>query len=129
LPNLVINGAPITCSFGASPSTLLVPVPHLVTATALPVATIMDYAPITNVPTFGMCSSLANPTVASATTAAQGVLTPMPCVPATATPWVPGCTMVTIGGIPALNDACTLACSYLGVISISFAGQVLVEGT
>jgi hypothetical protein len=36
-------------------------------------ATIMDYAPIVNIPPFAMCQSLANPTVATATTAALGV--------------------------------------------------------
>ena len=55
-------------------------------------ATIMDYAPLVNILPFGMCSSLANPSVASATAAALGVLTPMPCIPVIPAPWVPGRT-------------------------------------
>ena len=90
----------------------------------MPAGNIADYAPLVNVMSFGMCSSLANPTVSTATTAAQGVLTPMPCVPATASPWTPGVPTVTVGGMPAINDSCVLSCSYGGVIQISYAGQV-----
>jgi hypothetical protein len=84
----------------------------------------MDFAPLMNIPTFGMCQSLANPEVASATTAALGVLTPMPCVPVTTAPWISGSPTVLIGSLPALNSTSTCMCSYGGVISISYAGQV-----
>ena len=49
-----------------------------------------------------MCTSLTNPTVAAATTAALGVLTPMPCIPVVAGPWKPGAAKTMIGGKPAL---------------------------
>ena len=39
---------------------------------------------------FGVCSSLANPQVVAATTAALRVLTPMPWLPMTVTPWSAG---------------------------------------
>ncbi len=55
----------------------------------MPVANIMDHIPLLNIPTFGLCQSPANPVVAAATAAALGVLTPMPCIPATASPWIP----------------------------------------
>ena len=90
----------------------------------MPAANIMDYVPMVNVMSFGMCSSLANPTVSSATAAAQGVLTPMPCIPVTASPWTPGVPTVTIGGMSAVNDSCTLNCSYGGLIQITYGGQV-----
>jgi len=113
------------CSFGAAPSTLSVlPTPGVMTGA--PAATIMDFAPFVNVPPFGVCSSLANPTVAAATAAALGVLTPMPCVPATVAPWVPGAPTVLIGNMPALNDSSKLNCMWGGLIQLSFAGQATV---
>jgi Domain of unknown function (DUF4280) len=63
---------------------LLVPVPTVSATT--PVATAADTIPGTNIPTFGMCMSLGNPAVAMATSAANGVLTPQPCVPAAGSP-------------------------------------------
>lgn len=49
-----------------------------------------------------LCQSLANPTVATATAAALGVLTPMPCMPVIPTPWLPGSSTVLIHNFPAL---------------------------
>jgi hypothetical protein len=112
----------MTCSFGVAPSALLV-MPTNKTMAGTPAATIMDSIPMTNIPTFGMCMSIANPAVASATAAALGVLTPMPCVPVTA-PWAPGSATVMIGGMPALNSTSKCMCSWGGVIQIGFPGQV-----
>jgi hypothetical protein len=70
-----------------------------------------------------MCISLANPVVASATAAALGVLTPMPCIPATAAPWVPGAPTVMIANQPALDDTSKLMCIWAGVIEVTYAGQ------
>ena len=122
MANLVCMGALLQCSFGAAPSSLVV-LPANGVLTGTPAATIMDHAPIVNVPPFGACSSLANPTVAAATAAALGVLTPMPCVPVTPAPWVPGAPTVLIGNMPALNDQSKLMCAWGGVIQINFAGQ------
>jgi len=118
----VCNGAMCACSFGAAPSTLLVLPEKRVLATQ-PMATIMDNIPMKNIMPFGMCSSMANPTVASATAAAWGALTPMPCVPVTPAPWIPGSPTVLVGNIPALNDSCTLMCTWAGIITISNPGQ------
>jgi len=93
----------------------------------MPAATIMDNIPFTNILPFSMCTSLANPAVASATSAAMGVLTPMPCTPVTAAPWAPGCPTVLIANKPALNDSSKLMCSYGGVIQIVFGGQVQTQ--
>ena len=123
MPQLVCNGASMNCTFGLAPSTLIVPPTKRVNVSNQPAANIMDHLPMTNIPTFGMCSSLANPTVASATAAASGVLTPMPCIPVTSAPWTPGSSTVMIGGMPALNSTCQCMCMWGGVITISFAGQ------
>lgn len=122
----VCMGASMMCSFGVAPSTLVV-LPENRTLTGTPAANIMDFKPIVNVPPFGMCSSLANPTVAAATTAALGVLTPMPCVPLTTSPWAPGAPTVLIGNMPALDSNSKLMCNWGGVIQITNPGQTTVE--
>jgi hypothetical protein len=122
MPQQVTTGAVMMCTFGMAPSTLNV-LPTNKTNATTPAANIMDFVPMTNIPPFGMCMSIANPTVASATAAALGVLTPMPCVPVT-TPWKPGAATVMIGGMPALDSVSTCQCCWGGVISITYPGQV-----
>ena len=126
MPIQVTTGAMLQCSFGAAPSTLNVLPVNRVMAGGVPAGTIMDHIPIANIPPFGMCSSIANPTVATATTAALGVLTPMPCVPATPAPWLPGAPTVLTGGTPALDNNCKLMCLWAGVIQITSPGQTTV---
>ncbi|HEV3316169.1 MAG TPA: DUF4280 domain-containing protein [Candidatus Angelobacter sp.] len=122
----VCMGAMMQCSFGVAPSSLVVLPTSQVLAGGPPAATIMDNAPLVNILPFGMCNSPANPTVAAATAAALGVLTPMPCVPATAAPWVPGAPTVLIGNMPALTSDCKLICSYGGVIQIVSPGEFTI---
>jgi hypothetical protein len=118
----VCMGATLQCSFGAAPSSLVVlPANRVLTNT--PAATIMDNVPLVNILPFGVCSSLANPTVAAATAAALGVLTPMPCVPVTPAPWVVGAPTVLIGNMPALNNNSKLMCTWGGVIQVVVPGQ------
>ncbi|MBK1694020.1 hypothetical protein CKO09_04625 [Chromatium weissei] len=119
----VCSGALLQCSFGIAPSSLMVLPINRTLTTNMPAANIMDYVPLLNILPFGMCSSPANPVVASATAAALGVLTPMPCIPATATPWTPGSPTVLLANMPALNNTSKLICSYGGVISVLMPGQ------
>lgn len=126
MSNLVTSGATLTCSFGTTPSQLTVLPAAMTNAGSMPAATIMDHQPMSNVLPFGMCSSMANPQVAAATAAAQGVLTPQPCIPNTVSPWVPGSPTVFIGGKPALNDSCSLMCLWAGQISVTAPGQFTV---
>jgi hypothetical protein len=121
----VCMGAMLQCSFGVAPSSLVV-LPANRTLTTTPAANIMDHAPLVNIMPFGVCSSPANPTVAAATAAALGVLTPMPCVPATAAPWIVGAPTVLIGNMPALNNSAKLICNWGGVIQIVNPGQTTV---
>jgi hypothetical protein len=123
MANQTVMTAMMTCSFGAAPSSLIVIRPTVMSSNQS-AANIMDHVPMKNIMPFGVCSSLANPTVAAATAAALGVLTPMPCIPATSAPWVPGAPTVILENFPALNDSSKLMCNWAGVISISFAGQV-----
>jgi hypothetical protein len=120
----VCAGAMMQCSFGVAPSSLVVLPTNKVLAGGPPAANIMDHVPVLNIPPFGMCNSPSNPTVAAATAAALGVLTPMPCVPVTSAPWIVGAPTVLIGSMPALNDSSKLMCNWGGVIQITYAGQV-----
>lgn len=122
----VCMGAMLQCSFGAAPSSLVVlPANRVMTGT--PAANIMDGKPMVNVMPFGACNSLANPTVAAATAAAMGALTPMPCIPVTPAPWAPGAPTVTIGGMPALDNNSKLMCNWGGVVQINDPGQTVVQ--
>jgi hypothetical protein len=97
-----------------------------VTAGGMPAANILDAAPLVNILPFGMCMSPSNPEVAAATAAALGVLTPMPCIPVTEA-WVPGVPTVLLRGAPAADITCKCMCDWGGVISPTFAGQVIVN--
>src|SRR6185437_2310071 len=122
----VCMGAMLQCSFGAAPSSLVV-LPQNQVLTGTPAANIMDGKPMVNILPFGMCNSMANPTVAAATAAALGVLTPMPCIPMTPAPWAPGAPTVLIANMPALDNSSKLMCNWGGVIQITNAGQTTVE--
>jgi hypothetical protein len=120
-------GAMMQCSFGMAPSSLVVLPTNKVMTNMVPDANIMDHIPMTNIMPFGMCTSPANPTVAAATAAALGVLTPMPCIPATPAPWVTGAPTVLLGNFPSLDNVSQLMCTWAGVITFVDAGEVTVE--
>lgn len=121
----VSAGANLQCSFGAAPSALMVLPANRVMAGA-PAANIMDNKPMLNIMPFGMCNCPANPMVAAATAAALGVLTPMPCIPVTAAPWMPGSPTVMVGGMPSLQNSSKLMCNWGGVIQVLMPGQMTV---
>jgi hypothetical protein len=114
-----------SCDMGDTPCTLVVETPDIVTE--LLAGTDVDGVEIENLPTFGMCMSEMNPEVAAATAAAEGVLTPMPCVPMTCGTWVPGSPTVAMGEGLALSEESTLECAYGGTITIEDPGQEIVE--
>lgn len=119
----VCNGATLMCTFGVAPSVLTVlPVNRTLTSN-MPAANIMDHIPMVNIMPFGMCITPTNPMVASATAAAMGVLTPMPCIPVTPAPWIVGSPTVLLGNMPALNNTSTLMCTWGGVITVVVPGQ------
>jgi hypothetical protein len=118
-------GANLQCSFGVAPSVLTV-LPASRTMTGGPAANIMDHVPMLNILPFGMCNCPSNPMVAVATAAALGVLTPMPCIPMTSAPWMPGSPTVMLGGMPGLQNSSKLMCQWGGVIQILAPGQFTV---
>ena len=119
---LVCTGATLQCSFGTTPATFAASGTQ--TSATAPAGVVSDVA-AANVPPFGMCMSLSNPQVASATTAAAGTLTPQPCLPVLA-PWTPGAARVTITSQPALDDSSQCTCTWGGVVSVTSAGQTSV---
>lgn len=119
----VCAGAMMQCTFGMAPSSLMVIDPTRPLIQNKPMANIMDNKPMVNIMPFGMCQSMANPTVASATAAAMGVLTPMPCIPVTIAPWAPP-GQVKIANMPALINNAKCMCSWGGQISITMPGNV-----
>lgn len=123
MPPAMSATATMMCSFGMAPSTLSVLPASRVLIEGKPAATIADCMTGANIPPFGMCTSMANPTVASATSAALGVLTPMPCVPVPSA-WVPGSPTVLVGGKPALNQTSKCMCSWGGIIQITVPSGV-----
>ena len=127
MPMQVCMGAMMQCSFGMAPSSLVVLPKNETFTDQVPDANIMDHVPMVNIMPFGMCTSLANPTVAAATAAALGVLTPMPCIPNTPAPWVTGAPTVMLGNAPALDNVSKLMCVWAGVIQFSTPGEMTVD--
>ena len=110
----VVTGATLQCSMGTTPSTFAAS-GNAVSATAA-AGVITDIGP-GSVPPFGLCQSPANPEVAAASA-------PQPCLPVL-TPWAPGAAQVSVGGVPALDDASQCSCAWSGVITVTDAGQTL----
>ena len=128
MPFLVVNGATLQCPMAVPPGTtsMIVTSVHRAQAGNQSAANIADFVPMTNIPSFGMCMSLKNPQVATATSAAQGVLTPQPCMPAIVAPWSPGSSTVMLDNLPALNDTSTCQCLWGAAILVAYAGQATV---
>jgi len=137
MPKYVRNGAMISCNMSL-PVPLVPPLeppkeppgpnPCQVPLTVLPIrrvllegqpmATKMDFMPMVNIPTFGLCVSPDNEGVK----AASGF--PVPCVPLVTEPWDSPKDNVNVGGMEALLHTCTCSCEMgSGTITVSTAGQ------
>ncbi len=123
MPKIVVDGATLSCDQGDASSKLVVPPDEQIDSDDAQMATINNHTANLNIMPFGMCKSMANPAVASATAAANGTLTPQPCVPATSSPWEPGAAHVDLNGTPALTDDSTCKCQHAGTISIDDPGS------
>lgn len=119
----VVEGATLKCSFGDSTSKFMVPVKHEVYINDKSQGNMMDFIPMANIKPFGMCSSMANPTVSLATSNAGGVLQKMPCIPAIKDPWLCCKSDVQINGFPAILSSSKLMCTWCGVIEFQDDGQ------
>jgi hypothetical protein len=126
MPLQVCMGATMQCSMGLAPSSLVVLPVNRVLTQEVPDANIMDHIPMVNIMPFGPCMSPAFPATAAATAAALGVLTPMPCIPATPSPWVSGAPTVLLANFPTLDNVSQLMCIFGGVIEFIDAGEETV---
>lgn len=115
-----MSGAKITCPFGTVPCSMNVSSNSSCLGSSKPIATVMDVS----LSSFGMCSSMINPQVASATAAAMGVLTPQPCSFAPAGVWSTTKAGMLIDGKPILTNDAKLVCAIgMGNLSIIDPGQ------
>lgn len=116
----------IQCMFGIVPTPLTVLPDRTVSAETMLMGNITDMAPLLNILPFGLCTSLANPEVLTATIAAFGVLTPMPCVPLIVDPWLTEALDVIVTEGPALDQTATIMCIWAGLIHIDEPGNFTV---
>ena len=123
MPIQGVNLAKMRCTCGMAPSTLTVLPVRMVNVANQPSATIMDHKPMVNIMPFGSCMCPSNPVVAAATASAMGVLTPMPCIPNTPSPWTPGGITVNNTNEVTLDNPSMLTCVWGGIITISDPGQ------
>lgn len=100
----------IRCMMGTTPGTFNLPVDHGVYSgpDKQPIANVMDFIPMVNIPQFGQCMLRPIPM--------GGFL---PCgAPITVAPWMPGDPKYLVGGMPALTYNSKLICCQGGVICI-----------
>jgi hypothetical protein len=128
MPELLTTGCMLTCTFGDVPSVLdVIEEPGKpVIEGGLVAATIADMIPFVNIETFGMCSSMENPEVIAATAAAEGVLTPMPCVPVIPDPWDPPSAILSYAEIPLASVESKCLCAWGGEIAVDTPSEMIV---
>ena len=119
----VVAGAKLSCSQGDQISILAMPQSHGVYVKNKAQMNTMDYKPYVNIQPFGLCHTLSNPSVAAATAANNGVLTPMPCTPVVTMPWINGKDDQLIEKQPALINQSINMCLYCGTIKVEDDGQ------
>ena len=119
-------GSPAMCTFGVAPGPLTFLPAMMILGTSGPLGNIMDMAPFENISPFGVCITPSNPMTAALTAAALGVLTPAPCIPVPAGPWVPINPMIVCNLGPMLNIGSMLMCAWGGMIRPVMSPQVTV---
>jgi uncharacterized Zn-binding protein involved in type VI secretion len=112
----VCAGAMLKCAFGDVPMPLVVVPGERPTIDGMPMATLEDFVPMENIPSFAVCTAPANPETKNPTGQA-------PCVPIIDAPWDPGAPNVLIDGIPALTMGSMCLCQWAGLIEILDPGQ------
>lgn len=120
----ISKGACLQCSLGTNSTNLNVLSVRDVILSGVPMGNISDHISMVNIPSFGRCRSLAYPPTATATAAAHGKLTPMPCIPGTVSNWLFGKDDYLISNSPALKIDSKCRCQFGGIISLKSDGQI-----
>ena len=116
------SGAELQCNCGDNNSIYTVLPTKKILINNKPLAVISDTKPMINIKPFGLCKSMANPTVAAATAANKGKLQKMPCVPNIVEPWSDGIKHF----LSKEQTPCNLSkvkCLYSGIIRVVDSGQ------
>ena len=114
MPNVITSGSICKCSFGSAPMPFNVIPTNMTFSNELTIATIMDYIPILNIPTFGACLNPTNITKV--------------CVPTVITPWTPTDPNVLVKGIPILTQNSLAFCSlWSGIIQFISSSQFTIS--
>ena len=122
---IVNSGSTCMCDKGLAPCVVAMGLPTVMTSTT-PALNAVNATPA-ELPTFGMCTSQTNPTVAAATSAAMGVLTPMPCIPVFLPPWSGTSTTVNLASSPAVNAMSSLKCTWGGTVKVTVTANQTVK--
>ncbi|MEO5729600.1 MAG: DUF4280 domain-containing protein [Byssovorax sp.] len=120
MPLPLCTGTTLTCIMGLTPTVFIAnPLPGAPLINGISPAATIDQVLLTNIPSFGMCTSPTNPAVIAATTAALGVPTPAPCVPVPAGPWAPPSLVAHANTLPLATVASKCICALGGLISVT----------
>lgn len=114
MPKCGCNTSKIKCSFGTGGEKPMNILPMTLTkAEKKDLGVTMNFVPFLNIPSFGQCTSPANPMVIAALGA------PQTCIPVPVMPWMPGSKKVKVVKIPELTDDSKTMCAWAGVIEIT----------
>lgn len=119
----VCSTATLKCSFGDCTAKLTVYPDRTVFLAGQPMANTSDHISMYNIPPFGKCQTTSFPPTGSATSANNGSLTPMPCIPGTVSEWLAAKPDYIIKGKCALLCSSYCKCKYGGIITIVNDGQ------
>lgn len=123
IDSYVCSTATLRCPFGDSTSKLTVYPNRTVYLSGKPMANISDHISMYNIASFGKCTTTNYPATGAATSANNGVLTPMQCIPGTVSEWQSGKNDYIVNGKSALLKSSFCKCQWGGTITIIDDGQ------
>lgn len=121
MPKCGCNTSKIKCAFGTGGEKPINILPMTLTKTEKKdLGIIMNFVPMMNIPSFGQCTSPANPMVIASFGA------PQTCIPIPVMPWMPGSKKVKVLKMPELTDDSMTMCAWAGVIQMTKSASTKV---